>query len=101
MSARGASFVNPFYSLADLCQNNGIDGQIFSLPKQDVDDLLKELRLSPEMRSVMHAHIREWKKNPQSAHDIIKAEQERMEAESQAASKTFPAATRTKKSALR
>jgi hypothetical protein len=99
-AARGASSANPFHSFADLCQSNGIDGQIFSLPKQDLDDLLKELRLSAEMRLVMHAHIREWKKNPQSAHDIIKAEQERMEAESKAASKTFPAA-RSKKSALR
>ena len=99
-AARGASSANPFNSLADLIKNNGIDGQIFSLPKQDLDDLLKELRLSVEMRLVMHARIREWKKNPQSAHDIIKAEEERMEAESQAASKTFPAA-RSKKSALR
>ena len=84
----GTAGGNPFYTLADLVKNNGIDGQIFSLPKEDLDDLLKELRLSTEMRLVMHAHIREWKKNPQSAYDLVKAEKERQEAE--AAAKSQP-----------
>ena len=96
----GAGTTNPFYSLADLVKSNGIDGQVFSLPKEDLDDLLKELRLSTEMRLVMHAHIREWKKNPQIAHDAIAAEKERIAAEVEAAAKSHTAA-RSKKAAHR
>jgi hypothetical protein len=99
-AARGGAGTNPFYSLADLVKSNGIDGQVFSLPKEDLDDLLKELRLSTEMRLVMHAHIREWKKNPQIAHDAIQAEKERIAAEAEAAAKSHTAA-RSKKAAHR
>ena len=99
-AARGASSANPFNSLADLVKNNGIDGQIFSLPKEDLDDLLKELRLSTDMRVVMHAHIREWKKNPQTAYDLVKAEKEREAADADAAAKAQHSA-KSKKSAHR
>lgn len=97
-SARGAAGANPFHSLADLVKNNGIDGQIFSLPKEDLDDLLKELRLPTDMRVVMHAHIREWKKNPQTAHDLVKAEQEREAADAAAAAAAAAKAQHSAKS---
>jgi hypothetical protein len=99
-ASRGGAGTNPYYSLADLVKSNGIDGQVFSLPKEDLDDLLKELRLSTEMRLVMHAHIREWKKNPQMAQEAIQAEKERQAAEAEAAAKAHNP-SRSKKSAQR